>query len=107
VYRYGVAVNKPKFIEKYIPLYFKTNDTLERFLKVGLLYKFVSPVLVYRFSQNLSLQISLNGSNLTAKHFTHHMGIYSGSICRNWCIQFIPIASKAPGLVTEPLEPET
>ena len=29
-----VVVKKPKFIEKYIPLYFKTNDTLERFLKV-------------------------------------------------------------------------
>ena len=32
---YGrVVVKKPRFIEKYIPLYFKTNDTLERFLKV-------------------------------------------------------------------------
>jgi hypothetical protein len=48
-----------------------------------------TPVSVYRFSQNLSLKISFNGSNLTVKHFTHHMGIYSGSICRNWCIECV------------------
>lgn len=29
-----VVIKKPEFIENYIPLYFKTNDTLERFLKV-------------------------------------------------------------------------
>ena len=29
-----VVLKKPKLIEQYLPLYFKTNDTLERFLKV-------------------------------------------------------------------------
>ena len=29
-----VAVKKPRIVEKYLPLYFRTNDTLERFVKV-------------------------------------------------------------------------
>ena len=29
-----VVVKKPRIVEKYLPLYFRTNDTLERFVKV-------------------------------------------------------------------------
>ena len=30
-----VVLKKPNIVEKYLPLYFRTNDTVERFVKVG------------------------------------------------------------------------